>query len=152
VNWELAETNKELLRFFKQLIALRKNHPIFRRAEFFPRSGSEPDLHEIHWQSLRAGEPDWSPDCQTLGFMLDCLDVSGCRDDDFFVMLNSSRYSASVEIPEPSPGRCWHILSDTSFQAPEDIFDEDEAPLFSGQQYELAGMAALVLISKPVND
>ncbi|MEN8142916.1 MAG: glycogen debranching protein GlgX, partial [Thermodesulfobacteriota bacterium] len=152
LNWEMAETNKDLLRFFQHLIALRMNHPIFRRADFFPRSGLEPDLHEIHWQALQAGEPDWSPDCRTLGFMLDCLAVPDCGGDDFFIMLNSSLDPVPVEIPEPSPGRCWHLLADTGAQAPDDIYQEDEAPLFSGQQYDLMGMAALVLISKPCRD
>lgn len=35
VNWTLAEKNKDFLRFVRELIALRRRHPIFRRRRFF---------------------------------------------------------------------------------------------------------------------
>ncbi len=35
VNWELAEKNKDFLRFVRELIGLRKRHPALRRRRFF---------------------------------------------------------------------------------------------------------------------
>ncbi len=35
LDWSLAESNRYLLRFFRLCIALRKEHPVFRREEFF---------------------------------------------------------------------------------------------------------------------
>src|SRR5262249_31216641 len=35
VNWQLAETNKDFLRFTRELIWLRKRHPCLRRRRFF---------------------------------------------------------------------------------------------------------------------
>jgi glycogen operon protein len=35
VNWELAEKNADFLRFVRELIALRRRHPVFRRRRFF---------------------------------------------------------------------------------------------------------------------
>ncbi|MBN9518639.1 glycogen debranching protein GlgX [bacterium] len=35
VDWTLAETNADFLRFTKELIALRKRHPVLRRRRFF---------------------------------------------------------------------------------------------------------------------
>jgi glycogen operon protein len=148
LDWRLVESNRDLLRFFKMLIALRKKHQIFRRADFFPKGGVH-DPHEIHWQSLRVGETDWSPDCKTLGFMLDGLAVADPRDDDFFVMLNSQLESVIVEIPPLPAGRHWRLLADSAAEPPDDIHPEDEAPVFTGHGFELSPMAALVLISKP---
>jgi glycogen operon protein len=148
LDWRLVENNRELLRFFKMLIALRKNHPIFRRSDFFPKGGDH-DPHEIHWQSRWVGETDWSPDCRTLGFMLDGLAVADSRDDDFFVMLNSHPESVLVEIPSLPLGRHWRLLINSGAEPPDDIHREDEAPVFSGNEFELSPMAALVLISKP---
>ncbi|MEN8136268.1 MAG: glycogen debranching protein GlgX [Thermodesulfobacteriota bacterium] len=147
LDWRLAESNSGLLRFFKILIALRKNHPIFRRPDFFPKGGRH-DPHEIHWQSRRVGETDWSPDCRTLGFMLDGLAVADSRDDDFFVILNSHLENVMVEIPPPSRGRHWRLLVNSAAETPDDIHLEDEAPIFSAHEFELGAMAALVLISK----
>jgi glycogen operon protein len=148
LDWRLVENNRDLLRFFKMLIALRKKHPIFRRVDFFPKGGDH-DPHEIHWQSRRVGETDWSPDCRTLGFMLDGLAVAGSRDDDFFVMLNSHLENVIIEIPSLPPGRHWCLLINSAAEPPNDIHPEDEAPIFSGHEFELGAMAALVLISKP---
>lgn len=148
LDWRLAASNSSLLRFFRLLIALRKEHPIFRRADFFPSGGQ--DIHEVHWQGRQADEPDWSPGCRTLGFMLDCLTVPDCGDDDFFVMLNGDLDETSFSIPNPSPGRRWHLLADSSREAPFDIYREEDAPIFTGHEFILPSMAALVLISKEI--
>ena len=150
LDWQLVERNKDLHRFFRLLIAVRKKHPVFRRAEFFPGKGEEDDRHEIHWQSLRSGVVDWSAGCRTLGFMLDCLAVPGCGDDDFFVMINGEMAEVVVEIPEPSPGRQWHLLVNSGAAPPDDIYPEDQAPVFPGREFRLEAMAVLVLVSKVV--
>lgn len=149
LDWRLTESNCDLLRFFKILIALRKNHPIFRRSDFFPR-GNNHDPHEIHWQSCNAGEPDWSSDYRTLGFMLDGLAITDCRDDDFFVILNGQMDNVLVEVPLLPPERRWHLLVNSAAEPPDDIYPEDEAPLFNGHEFELAPLATLVLISRAI--
>jgi glycogen operon protein len=150
LDWRLAEVNRDLLRCFRLLIELRKKHRIFRREEFFPPSDSH-DPHAIHWQSLRPGETDWSSEGRVLGFMLDGLAVDEPRDDDFFVILNGSLVQARVEIPDPPPGRNWRLLLNSGAEPPADIYPEDEAPQFTGAEFELAAMAMLVLISKPLS-
>ncbi|MFO7607143.1 MAG: glycogen debranching protein GlgX [Desulfurivibrionaceae bacterium] len=148
LDWRLAESNRDLLRYFRLLIGLRKKHPIFRREEFFPAAGGL-DPHEIHWQALRPGEADWSPEGRVLGFMLDGVAVGEPRDDDFFVILNGGSAKARVAIPTLPPGRRWHLLLDSGSEPPGDIYAEEEAPLFMGNEFELAAMATLVLISRP---
>jgi len=148
VDWRLAERNHDLLRFFRLLIALRKSHPVFRRAEFFPDPNGS-GIHEIHWQSLQPGEADWSPQCRTLGFMLDGRCVDCGADDDFMVLLNGDLEHRQFTLPEPREGRRWHQLVDTGQEAPDDIFREDEAPVYDERSFDLKGMAAAVLISKP---
>jgi glycogen operon protein len=149
LDWRLAESNSGLLRFFKMLIALRKRHAIFRRPDFFPVGGSLRDSHEIHWQSQRVGEPDWSDDCRILGFMLDGQAVSELPDDDFFIILNSRLENVIVEIPPLPSGRHWCVLIDGAAESPGDIYPEEDAPVFTGNEFELPAMASLVLISKP---
>ena len=46
VDWELAKTNADFLRFTKEMIGLRKRHPVLRRRRFFAGE-------------LRPGAPDW---------------------------------------------------------------------------------------------
>jgi len=146
LDWRLAGKNADLLRYFRLLIELRKNHPIFRRDEFFPAGGLH-NPHEIHWQSLRPGETDWSPECRTLGFMLDGLALGEPRDEDFFVMINGGREDVRAEVPKLPSGRRWGLLIDSGADAPGDIYPEGEAPVFEGNELDVKGMAAVVLIS-----
>lgn len=69
VDWQLAEQNSGLFRFFRLLISLRKENIVFGREDFF----SEPDRSgtpEILWQSHQPGKQDWSDDCKSLAFLL----------------------------------------------------------------------------------
>jgi glycogen operon protein len=52
VNWEFARQNADFLRFTKEMIALRKRHPVLRRRKFFKgeiRPGS------VEWQEAGLG-------------------------------------------------------------------------------------------------
>jgi len=149
LDWRLAEQNGGLLRFFQLLIRLRRDHPVFRRAKFFP-PGEEDCIHEIRWQALSPGATDWSPECRTLGFMLDGRAVAGELDDDFLVLLNGGMGEATFQLPAPSAGRQWRLLIDTGAAPPHDIQPEAAAPLVPGRELTLAGLAAVVLITKPM--
>lgn len=147
LNWELLEKNSGLHRFYKLLIKLRQDHPVFRRAEFFP-VGSENNPHEIHWQTRRAGVPDWSKKSRVLGFVLDGLAAPDCSDHDFFVTFNGSHHQTSIEIPQALAGKKWQLLIDSSNDSPDDIFPECQAPDFPVAEFDLPPFSALVLISR----
>lgn len=143
LDWTLTEKNKDLLRFFRLLIDLRKRHPVFRRATFFPPAG------EILWQGP-TGAPDWSPSSRALAFFLDGRACQGERDDDFFVMLNSGAKAQTFLVADPPPGRQWLQIVNTGAAAPHDIVPEAAGiPLGSKTRVSVAGMAASVLVSKP---
>ena len=150
VDWTLAEQNRDLLLFFKELIGLRKGHPVFRRAEFFPH-GDHGMFPEITWQSTQLGRQDWSPECKNLAFFLDGRGVEDERDDDFFIMLNGHKHaSRTFDVPCPEEYRVWRKIIDTAALPPGDIVAEQEAPpLKGGRKVRVQPMAAVVLISKP---
>ncbi len=148
INWQLAESNQGLHRFFKQLIWLRRDHPIFRRADFFTdgNGGDETGgAQEIIWQGLRPDEQDWSHDCRTLAFTL-----KGGRQAAFFIMLNSDReQSAAFTLPDPAGNNGWTIwkkIIDTGLESPHDFVDKRQAKEHQGgDSVEVAPMAAVVL-------
>jgi len=150
LDWQLATRHHHLLRFFQSLIALRKNHPVFRRADFFPRPGRA-TAEEIQWQAALPGEQDWSPTAHSLAFFLNGAIAGGRRDDDFFVMLNGHRLAdASFTPPLPGKNRIWRQLIDTAAASPLDIVPEDEGAILPRKStVKVAPMAAVVLISKP---
>ena len=146
LNWELAKQNHGLLRFFTQLIDLRKRHPVFHRTDFFPATEENP---EIEWQSTTPGRPDWSPACKTLAFVLHGAAAGVRRDDDFFVMLNGGHTPADFIIPAPPAGRFWQRLIDTSAASPKDIVSETKSQPVRDASITVANLAATIFISKP---
>ncbi len=149
VDWTLAEKNSGLLRFFKACIALRKNHVVFRRDQFFPVDDDK-NAPEISWQSLEPGKTDWSPDCHHLAFL---LNGNKANDNSFFIMLNGSQDSSIVFTLPPPPdttkSRRWFRIVDTAKSSPEDFVSIKHATFYyEGDTIEVAPMASVVLQTK----
>jgi len=148
IDWSLKEKNKDLFRFFRMIIALRKNHPVFRRSDFFPDQTHELH-HPIKWQSNRPDIQDWSDSAKSLAFLLDGQGAEGKPDNDFFVILNGHPTEAQIyTAPKPRKNRRWRKIIDTAAPPPLDIMeDSGGAILPSNQGIIVEPMGALVLIS-----
>ncbi len=63
IDWRLSEANADLLEFVKLLIAIRKEHPMFRRRHFFQgRRDKKSGLKDIIWLNSdgeEMGDEDW---------------------------------------------------------------------------------------------
>jgi len=157
LDWNLAQKNKNLLRFFRRLIRLRREHPVFRRVDFFPdphREKIRSRYQEITWQGLQPGKQDWSDPCQTLSFILNGSALPGVKDDDFFVMLNGHRGTRKIftipKPPAPHSRRIWKKIIDTNAAAPEDItHSKAGASISAGAQVTVVPMGCVVLQSTP---
>ncbi len=135
VDWSLLDKNEGLFRYVKKCIALRKEHKIFRRKDFFLNDGQNgTKLSEIVWQYLVPGKQNWDPDTHGLAFFLRGLQSSDSSD--FFVMLNGGR-GQSLKFLPPSPSddkSLWHILIDTCATAPDDFQNISKQRLCSSNQ------------------
>jgi glycogen operon protein len=148
IDWSLKKKNRDLFRFFRLLIELRKNHPIFRRSDFFPDLPHELH-HPIRWQSTQPDTGDWSDSAKSLAFLLDGQGAEEGPDNDFFVMLNghhskTERFTA----PNPKSNSRWRKIIDTAAPPPLDILAESEGILLaSNKNIKVEPMGAVVLIS-----
>jgi glycogen operon protein len=145
VDWQLAEQNSGLLRFFRLLIRLRKENGVFRREDFF----SEPDsdgIAEILWQSHQPGEQDWSAGCKSLAFFLKgCVSGQERKGDDFFVMVNSNDSPETFTLPQPEKDHRWLQVIDTAQESPNDILEVSGQITVRASELTVASMAAVVL-------
>ncbi|SHH68945.1 glycogen debranching protein [Desulfofustis glycolicus] len=152
VDWTLAESNSDLLRFVRFCIGLRKQHRSFRRSTFFPheRDGLAENHPEISWQSLHPGRQDWSPHCRTLAFLLhDPLDTA-----DFFIMTNGSRDKAArfvvADLPPRPTATSWRRIIDSCAAAPADCCAAESAAIIdAGAHLDVPAMGLIVLQSFP---
>ena len=156
LDWRLARANQDLLRFFRQLIALRQRHPVFRRTEFFSVvDDSCPTVNEeVSWQYLLPGHPNWSESCHGLGVLLHGAAADNGRDDDFFLMLNGSCHEMLTftlpPIPANTENRHWHQVIDTAADSPGDISLRTREPdVQSTTRQSVKPMAVILLQSVP---
>lgn len=142
-DWQFSERNAGMLRYTRELIALRRRHPSLTSDRFFtgvPLPGR--DIPDIAWHGARLNEPPW----HDLQARLLAYTIAALRDDeeDLHVILNMS--DQSVEAPLPlMRGRRWHRTLDTAQSSPADIFTrEHQQPIVAGI-YPVAPRSAVVL-------
>ena len=123
VDWESVDT--DLLEFTKQLLALRAEHPVFRRRRFFTGKPQDDGLPDIAWLSSDASEmdaDDWSHDFLgplTVFLNGDGITEPGLRgeeivDDTFLLLLNPGHEDAMINLPDGPLGKQWQLVFDTS--------------------------------------
>jgi glycogen operon protein len=131
LDWSLLHSNHGFFRFFKECIALRKRHKIFRRNDFFKvmdPSAPQGEAPEISWQYLTRHEQNWAADCHGLAFFLRAK-ADGDDASDFFVMLNGDRRQTLRFEPAelPAAGKAWYRIIDTAADSPDDFLPLAEA-------------------------
>ena len=116
-----------LVEFTAALVALRREHPVFRRRRFFAgrpiRRGDE--LRDIAWfapSGEEMTERDWEADlgrCVTVFLNGDAItdhDSRGARvtDDSFLLCFNAHREDVAMTLPGNGYGEQWTVVLDTT--------------------------------------
>jgi glycogen operon protein len=150
VDWTLAEANADFLRFVRGLIALRKQHPVLRRHQFFRGRGPGGDhVPDVTWHGVEPYAPDFSATSRSLVFAFDGRQTGREPDQDFYVACNAGADRLTLRLPPSPSGRPWRRVVDTALPPPEDVVELHEGPsLAAGAPYSLAPNAVVVLISE----
>jgi isoamylase len=127
VDWDMAETNADLLEFTRLLSGLRRAHPVFRRRRFFRGQairGGRNRLGDIGWFTL-AGEEmtdeDWEAGfAKSLTVFLNGRAITEpdrrgerVQDDSFLLLFNASDDDLQFVIPPRRYGPRWSKVLDT---------------------------------------
>ena len=151
-NWEDLNNNSQMLEFVQKLIALRNQHPVFHRRNFFGGAATSQfnEPPDISWFNFDGTIPDWNKMNRYLGFRLGGKAAGLSEDDnDFFVAMNMDIRDLTITIPKPSSGRKWYRTIDTSIHNRTAILlGGEEETLNSQEHYVLVANSILVLISK----
>lgn len=145
MDWSLLEKNQGMHRFTKNLIALRKNHPVFSRAKFFHDSTENGVAPEISWYDINAKTPVWEKMNRFLGFKLS----DQTEQVDFYVATNMDIYDLTINLPALTGNKKWYRVADTSFESPLDILESGSEEFLNEQRrYVLVSGASVLLMSK----
>lgn len=143
LDWRLAERNAGFLRFTRELIALRRRHPLFARGRFL-RGEALPGrgLPDVRWHGARLDEPPWSGGPSRV---LGCtLAGAGSSEPDLHLAFNMSDDIVEAELPE-APGRSWHLALDTSRETPDDVVPPGGQSPFARASLRLAPRSIVAL-------
>jgi isoamylase len=137
-DWSLLEKNKEIHRFARGMIALRRAHPVLRRENFYTDA-------EIKWFAPNGATPDWA-DQEQKAFA--CL-ILGQTERDLFLVFNADTGAVDFSIPALPAGKIWRLAVDTSRTAPDDLFDSGKEPSLQGQiSFRLEPRSSAILLTE----
>lgn len=137
LDWDFLETNREMFRFFKRMIAFRKAHPSIGRGRYW--------RDDIRWYGTGPAV-DFSPASRHFAY---CLHGKNLGDSDLYVMINAGGEDLDFTIQEGLDAE-WRRVVDTSAESPEDIAEEGQGWSISGMRYEVKGRSVVVLERKNV--
>jgi glycogen operon protein len=119
--WEHEDWQRQLLAFTRRLIALRREHPVFRRTDFLAGRELEgsglPDVWWFRADGRRMTQRDWAdPATGTLGVFLNGDEITETTrdgqpiiDDSFLLLFNAHYEDADMRLPNQSFGREWSV-------------------------------------------
>lgn len=125
IDWDLDETERDLLGFCRYLVSLRRDHPVFRRRTFFQgRKIRGADVKDLMWfrpDGQEMTDVAWDTEhthalmVRFGGDSIEEVDDDGDTivDDSFLVLLNAGRDTVNFTLPELREGEAWERVLDT---------------------------------------
>ncbi|MFD3452658.1 glycogen debranching protein GlgX [Streptomyces sp. NPDC058691] len=146
---------EQLHEFTRQMVWLRRDHPVFRRRRFFhgrPMEGTHDELSDIAWFTPEGEEmtqDDWEAQANALVVFLNGSAISepGDRgeriaDDSFLLMCNAWHEPLDFVVPV-NHGKEWQVVVDT--QRPEGVPAGTGRKVTQGDRLRLADRSMVVL-------
>ncbi len=124
MNWELQDSQKELLEFTREVLRITRENPVFRRRRFFHGDTvSDKGVKDVSWVRPEGGEmtlEDWgNPKNHTLGMLIhgeasDDVDERGRpnRGQTLLLLLNASNRARHFVLPNlPERGQFQELVN-----------------------------------------
>jgi len=155
-DWSLFEQNADMFRFFKQMIAFRKAHPVLRRREHFSHKDEVGSGYpDISWHTTTPWVTDWSAHNRTLALLL-CgkhgtrTGVPDAQNDDYvYIAMNVHWDDHDFIIPTLPGDMAWHKFADTHALSPYDICTPgEEFQLDDQDTIHVAARSVVILVGK----
>src|SRR5581483_5152029 len=123
ISWfDWGSADEELLAFTRQLIELRRDHPVFRRTTFFEGRGEKlPDVWWMRPDGRRITRRDWdNAEARAIGVFLNGEELAAetrhgepVRDDSFLILFNAHFEDVTFRLPARRFGTHWEVEPST---------------------------------------
>ncbi len=156
VNWNLSDADQDFLAFAKRVIALRREHPVFRRRNFFQgRAIRGTQVKDIVWlkpDGHEMSDEEWAHDfARCLGVFLsgeamEERDQRGrtVKDDNLLLLFNSHHEAIPFRLPVIGKTMVWQSLLDTHFAGGL----QTDGDYCGGEDYVLEGRSLALLVQR----
>ncbi|MGZ5418122.1 MAG: glycogen debranching protein GlgX [Nocardioides sp.] len=160
MDWDLEDWQEELLAFSRRVVAMRRDHPVFRRRRFFVGETQLEDgttVAEIAWfrpDGTSMADADWAHEharSMMVFFNGDAIPEPDRRgekvvDDSFLVAFNAHHDTLTFTVPDEVYGDGWLVALDTADDQAGivSVFD-DATTLLPGVEVQVAGRSVVVL-------
>lgn len=142
-DWQKANDHGDLLRFVRELIALRSNLVILHET-FYPSVGFIDTRPSVLFHGVDLQKPDMRANSHSLAFTLHHAHAS----EMVHVILNGFWEPLSFELPLLARGNAWRRIVYTSQPAPNDICRLASAPVVSTTRIEVTPRSCVVLMAQ----
>jgi isoamylase len=144
LNWDMAKTNADLVRFFQLMIAFRKRCSMLRRNTF--ALDGETGFH-VTWHGAKRMSADWGPESRSVAMQWTQLNTDQSREDLHFIA-HAHWVDQEFELPDIGK-RQWLRLVDTALTSPNDIAEDgQEFPLQSQESYPVKARSVAIFLAK----
>jgi isoamylase len=146
-DWQLFDKNHDMVRFVKQMIALRQRHPCLMRTRFLTgRKQNGRRLPDVTWHGTNLRKPLWKePSACFLAYTLGGISD---EEEDIHVILNMSDHEEMVSLPRV-PGRTWVLTVNTGHESPGDIRETPDRLAIQNFKYIATPRTVLVFETLP---
>ncbi len=129
-DWNLIESNVDLLRFARCLIQFRRQQPTLRRRWYLTGQRFEDrTFPDVSWFDERGQTVDWTSSELPLVCL---LGGSGADSRDVLLMFNPLDKPLRTTLPSLIRQKTWNLFVDTAAPPPADIFPSGDGPLLPG--------------------
>jgi glycogen operon protein len=161
VDWTPDERWAQLLAFSQKVVALRRDHPVFRRRRFFKGAasqGGQSDVGDIAWftpAGTQMQQSDWqNGDARAVAVFLNGeriqeSDKRGQRilDDSFLVIFNAHHEDLEFTLPPKEYGTWWSVLIDT---ADDGAWASDSGDTYAPGDVVIASPRSTIVLRRPL--
>src|SRR3954463_10382036 len=161
IDWTPDERWGHLLAFTQKLVALRRDHPVFRRRRFFKGAayqGGQSDVGDIAWFTpggTQMQQSDWqNGDSRSVAVFLNGerimeSDKRGQQilDDSFLVIFNAHYEDLEFTLPPKEYGEFWSVFIDTAYDG---TWASDSGDTFAPGDVVVASPRSTIVLRRPL--
>ncbi len=143
-DWGKLEENADLVRFFEQMIALRKRHSQLQNGRFYTGDVNVSGLPGVLWHGCQLNKPGWHDPASRVLSMTAAGEGDG---PDLHAVFNMEDADLAFEVPEVK-GRTWYVAVETANPTPDDIAAEGQERPLTGDSLLVKARSVTVLTAK----